>query len=335
MDKRDSQIATFLASQGWAGVERRTLADDASFRRYERVSHNGRGAVLMDAPPEKENIRPFIAVAKILRQLKLSAPNVLAQDTEQGFLLLEDLGDDTYTRVLATSPQREADLYLLATDLLIDLHRRFKTAGTVPLYDDALLMTEAGLLLNWYLPAATGKPASESDRREYAKLWGVLFAQARDVPETLVLRDYHVDNLIWLPERDGVSACGLLDFQDAVIGPATYDLVSLLEDARRDIPPEIAKRCLNRYMAAFPNIDMDAFQRSYAILGAQRSAKILGIFTRLDRRDGKPDYLGHLPRVWRWLESDLTHPVLSELRKWFDRVLPPAIRMTPKQASKS
>lgn len=335
MVERNSQIDAFLAAQGWAGAQRQTLADDASFRRYERVSHNGRGAVLMDAPPDKENVRPFVAIAEILCQLELSAPEILAQDVEQGFLLLEDFGDDTYTRVLATSPQREAELYLLATDLLIDLHQRYKVAAPVPPYDDSLLMTEANLLLDWYLPAVKGEPVSEADRDEYAELWNGLFRLARDVTETLVLRDYHVDNLIWLPERLGVGACGLLDFQDAVVGPVTYDLVSLLEDARRDIPPQIADNCLNRYLAAFPTVDADAFRRSYAILGAQRSAKILGIFTRLDRRDGKPDYLDHLPRVWRWLESDLTHPVLSDLRDWFDRVLPRAIRTIPKQASKS
>jgi aminoglycoside/choline kinase family phosphotransferase len=335
MTDREARITAFLAAHGWGGAQRRILADDASFRRYERICQGERRAVLMDAPPEKEDVRPFLKIAEILLQLNLSAPAILAQDTALGFLLLEDLGDDTYTRLLAADSKKEDTLYLLAVDLLIALHRGYKAEPDIPAYDDALLMTEANLLLEWYLPAITGEAAPEPVRREYAALWQALFSQAKHVPGTLVLRDYHVDNLIWLPRREGTSACGLLDFQDAVLGPVTYDLVSLLEDARRDVPTALAERGIERYLAAFPEIDPAAFHLSYAILGAQRSAKILGIFTRLDRRDGKPDYLCHLPRVWRWLERDLTHPALSGIRDWFDRVLPPAYRAIPQQATKT
>lgn len=334
MTERDGQIASFLARHGWGGAIRRTLADDASFRRYDRLTQDDRTAVLMDAPPEKEDVRPFIAIAEILHNLELSAPALFAQNPEQGFLLLEDFGDDTYTRVLAAAPEREEALYLLAVDLLISLHSRFTSAPNVPAYDDAKLALETDLLLDWYLPAVTGKEPSSAVRRDYAQLWQALFAHAHAIPQTLVLRDYHVDNMLWLPDRTGVAACGLLDFQDAVVGPAAYDLVSLLEDARRDVPGALADAAFDRYLAAFPAIDADEFRTAYAVLGAQRSAKILGIFTRLDRRDGKPDYLTHIPRVWRWLEGNLAHPCLAGLREWFDTHLPPNYRIIPPRMTK-
>jgi len=331
MTDRNQHIEGFLAQQGWAGADRGTLADDASFRRYERIVLNGKSAVLMDAPPEIEDVRPFITVAAILNGMELSAPKLIARDPEQGFLLLEDLGDDTYTQVLSNAPNREEELYMLAVDLLIALHRRYSASSSIPSYDDTRLAAETDLLLEWYLPAVTGKTVTDSARRAYHALWRPLFALTRTIPESLVLRDYHVDNLIWLPQRSGVGACGLLDFQDAVVGPAAYDLVSLLEDARRNVPADLAGRAIDRYLAAFPEIDSESFRIAYAILGAQRNAKILGIFTRLDRRDLKPDYLCHIPRIWRWLSEDLRHPALSEMRAWFEDALPPDSRTTPVQ----
>lgn len=330
MSSRDSDIAAFLAEHGWEDAERRTLADDASFRRYDRITEGTRTAVLMDAPPEKEDVRPFLNIATTLHELGLSAPKILAEHPEDGLLLLEDFGDNTYTRVLNESPDREEALYMLAVDLLIALHKRFASKQPLPRYDDTLLTIEANLLIDWYLPAITGAPIADALRQEYEAFWQALFTQIRDIPETLVLRDYHVDNLVWLPDRSGVESCGLLDFQDAVIGPTAYDLVSLLEDARRDVPAALAQQAIARYLTAFPDIDPDAFRLSYAILGAQRSAKILGIFTRLDRRDSKPDYLRHLPRVWQWLEGDLQHPALAALSAWFDKVLPQETRTIPK-----
>jgi aminoglycoside/choline kinase family phosphotransferase len=330
MAERSQVIDGFLARYGWADAERRPLASDASFRHYVRLVRNGEGAMLMDAPPPQENVRPFVRVARLLRQLGFSAPDVFAADEEAGLLLLEDLGDETYTRALASGGD-EAALYALATDLLIALHRRFEKpmAAAIPTYDDDRLLSEAALLVDWYLPAVRGAPTPPALRADYLDRWRETFSIARAVMETFVLRDYHVDNLMLLPGRDGIAACGLLDFQDAVIGPATYDLVSLLEDARRDVPADLAARMIARYLDAFPAIDRDAFLASYAILGAQRSAKIVGIFTRLDCRDGKPIYLKHIERVWRWLEGDLGHPVLADLRAWFDRELPPVTRVTP------
>lgn len=336
MTDREALIADFLRAAGWGQAERDVLADDASFRRYDRLRRGGAQAVLMDAPPPMEDVRPFIHVDRLLREIGLSAPEILAEDVEAGLLLLEDLGDDTYTRVLAEGGDEEA-LYDLALDLLVELHRRFAAHGdaVLPPYDDKVFLTEATLLTDWYLPALRDRETPTALREEYCGLWLAALAQARRMPETLVLRDYHVDNLIWLSERVGVAACGLLDFQDARLGPVTYDLVSLLEDARRDVPPALTVKLLDRYLNAFPGLDREAFAASYAIMGAQRSAKILGIFTRLDRRDGKSGYLTHIPRVWRWLEGDLAHPALSGLRDWFERALPPETRVAPEAGTKT
>jgi aminoglycoside/choline kinase family phosphotransferase len=333
MAERAELIAAFLAASGWGHAARRTLAGDASFRRYDRLEAPPFRAVLMDAPPPQEDVRPFLAVARLLRGLGLSAPGILAEDIAAGLLLLEDFGDATYTRLLAQGAAEEP-LYALAVDLLIALHRAFDPAAAsdVPPYDDARLLTEASLLVDWYLPAITGRPTDPALREEYLALWRGLLPLARAVPASLVLRDYHVDNLILLAERGGVAACGLLDFQDAVIGPVTYDLVSLLEDARRDVPAELAAAMRQRYLAAFPALDRDAFAASYAVLGAQRNCKIVGIFTRLWRRDGKPQYLGHIPRVWRLIESDVAHPALAPLAAWLDRHIPSPLRRSPSAA---
>jgi aminoglycoside/choline kinase family phosphotransferase len=277
-------------------------------------------------------VAAYHRVEQLLLGLGFSAPRPLAVDLEAGLMLLEDLGDRTFTRALAEGAE-EAGLYRLATDLLIELHRKagpdFANGAALPAYDDEQLIEEAVLLTDWYLPAVAGASAPDETRRDYVAAWLSVFAVARAVPETLVLRDYHVDNLMVLDGRAGTAACGLLDFQDAVIGPRSYDLVSLLEDARRDIPRPLVAAMLDRYLAAFPDLDPAAFRASYAILGAQRSAKIIGIFTRLCHRDGKPQYLAHIPRVWRLLEGDLTAPALAPVKAWFDRHLPPAQRRVP------
>jgi len=330
MTERAERVAAFLTAAGWGAAARRPLAGDASFRRYERLEEAGRGAVLMDAPPPKEDVRPFIAVARVLRGLGLSAPRLLAEDVAAGLLLLEDFGDSTYTRLLAAGAAAEP-LYALAVDLLIALHRSFapSAAPLLPPYDDQRLLTEASLLVDWYLPAITGRATDAGLREEFLALWRALLPVARGVPDSLVLRDYHVDNLMLLAGRAGIAACGLLDFQDAVIGPRSYDLVSLLEDARRDVPADLARAMLRRYVEAFPALDRAAFGASYAVLGAQRNCKIVGIFTRLCVRDGKPIYLGHIPRVWRLIEQDLRHPALAPVARWLDQHIPPPLRRVP------
>jgi aminoglycoside/choline kinase family phosphotransferase len=317
---RETLTRDFLERAGWGDAQRGRLAGDASFRHYDRLRRGADAAVLMDAPPPIEDVRPFIAVDRILRGLGLSAPEILAEDVTNGFLLLEDFGDGTYTRLLAGG-EDECGLYARAVDVLVHLHRGF-THAPLPPYDEARLLAEAALLVDWYLPAITGRETDAALRENYLETWRRVLPLAKGAPDTLVLRDYHVDNLLLLPGRKGVAEVGLLDFQDAVIGPASYDVVSLLEDARRDIAPALVAEMLERYLAAFPAQDRAAFMTSYALLGAQRSAKIIGIFTRLCRRDGKPHYLQHIPRVWRLLSGDLRHPALAPVAAWLDRHVP-------------
>ena len=331
MAVRTAEIENFLASAGWAGADHATLAEDASFRRYERVVRSGERAVLMDAPTGKEDVRPFLRVARKLTALGFSAPGILAEDTGAGFLLLEDLGDDTFTRLLDAG-EAAAPLYEMAVDVLIGLHKcspaEAVPAGTPP-YRDALLIDEAALLVDWYLPAVAGEDLPADGAAAYRGIWAALLPLARGVPETLVLRDFHVDNLIRIDGRAGAAACGLLDFQDAVNGPVSYDLVSLVEDARRDVDDGLQAAMRDRYLAAFPDISAAAFDTSCAILGAQRHCKVLGIFTRLRDRDGKEGYLQHVPRLWRLLERATGHPSLAPLKSWLDHYLPADRRIVP------
>lgn len=328
MMERHAAIAGFLADAGWSDITPAPLAADASFRRYFRLVDGGRRAVLMDAPPPHEDVRPYVAVAEMLRGHGLSAPEIFAEDAELGMLLIEDFGDDTYTRLLARGAD-ETRLYTLAIDTLIALQRAVAGPPALPPYDEEALLRETALLVEWYAPAVLGAPLSAELREEYLALWRELTTLVQAEAPTLVLRDYHVDNLMLLEGRSGVRGCGLLDFQDALAGPASYDLVSLLKDARRDVPDALREAMTERYLAAFPEVDRDGFRRSAGILAAQRNAKIIGIFTRLWRRDGKPQYLGHIPRVWRLLEADLQEPVLGRLAVWLDRHLPPAARRIP------
>lgn len=328
---RDALIRDFLNRHGWGEARRSVLAGDASFRRYDRVVEATRQAVLMDAPPPEEDVRPFITIAGHLKAMGFSAPDILAADSENGLLLLEDLGDDTYTRVLAGGGD-ERQLYALAVDVLIDLHKRPLDEAVpkgLPSYGNGRLLDEAFLCPQWTYPVFAGAVPPEPVRRAYGDIWLKLFKTVHAGPKNLVLRDYHVDNLLWLSDRNGIAACGLLDFQDAVSGPPTYDLMSLLEDARRDIDGELKTEMKNRYLSAFPDIDRETFETVFTLLAAQRHAKVIGIFTRLCVRDGKPDYLVHIPRVWRLLEAALEHPVLADMKDWFDTHMPPSMRVVP------
>lgn len=322
-ETRAEQRKAFLAAAGWGRAERRLLAADASFRHYDRLQGPGGSAVLMDAPPDKEPVGPFLQVAEILHDMDLSAPSILAADSKLGFVLLEDFGDRTFTHVLGRGGDEEA-LYRLALDVLIELQRRWRPElgiGFKP-YDMDTLLAEARLLVDWFLPATTGRASSARTVESYLDAWRACLTEVSGHREVLVLRDYHVDNLMLLPGRSGPAACGLLDFQDALLGAATYDLVSLLEDARRDLGPGLAEAMLERWHQALPERDREADALSYACLGAQRSAKIAGIFTRLDRRDGKSRYLAHLPRVLRLIAKDIAHPALAPVAAWFDEYLP-------------
>ena len=328
MADRANLSETFLTEAGWPDASRRKLAGDASFRHYQRIERDGQSAVLMDAPPPQEDVRAFIRITGHLRDLGYSAPEILAEDTSNGFLLLEDLGDGTFTRELANGADEEA-LYTAAVDLLVDLHTGH-IAVTVPdgveEYDEEKILEEAALFTDWYLPQISQRLTGPLLREEYLDIWRALIPTILESGETLVLRDFHADNLMWLPDRDGLARCGLLDYQDAVAGSPVYDLMSLLEDARRDLRPGLAARMVDRYFAAVSGTDRAVFDRTYSILAAQRHCKVIGIFTRLAVRDIKYDYLVHLPRVWRLLERVCYNPALAPLKSWLDTNAPAAKR---------
>lgn len=310
----------FLAAAGWPGAEILPLAGDASFRRYFRVVEPGRQAVLMDAPPPHEDPRPFLKVADHLIGLGLSAPRIFAADLTRGLVLLEDFGDARMREVVDAAPESEERIYEQAVDLLAQLHRY--PAADVPGYTQSEYLREANLLPEWYAPAL----GLETDTAGYVAAWNDALAPlyAPAARGVTVLRDYHAENIMLIDDREGVEGLGLLDFQDALAGHPAYDLVSLLQDARRDVDPALEARMLARYIAAAQ--PGDGFETAYALLGAQRNAKIVGIFARLWKRDGKPRYLTFLPRVWGYLERDLAHPALAPVASWFDANIPAALR---------
>ncbi len=331
MTGREDAITRFLELHGWGDAALSPLAGDASFRRYLRAARGGESAVVMDAPPP-ENVAPFVRVAHMLAALGLSVPRVLASDPEAGLLLLEDFGDRTYSAMLADGAD-ESDLCRLAVDVLIHKDRAADEHVDLPSYDDARALEGVSRFTDWYVPAVLGDALPKSAVDAFLDGWRDLMPVARAVPTTLVHFDFHIDNLMALEGRAGTARCGLLDFQDAVRGPVTFDLVSLLQDARRDVPQDLAAEMTERYLAAFPALDREAFDASYAILGAQRATRIIGTFTRLDRRDGKPGYLRHIARVWGWLERDLEHAALAVLKDWFVTHLPAARRVAPTPVS--
>ncbi|HEX6377354.1 MAG TPA: phosphotransferase [Allosphingosinicella sp.] len=308
----------FLAQHGWKGAEIRPLAGDASFRRYFRVhGAGGATAVLMDAPPEHEDIGPFLTIAGHLLDRGFRPPRPLAVDRGRGLLLLEDFGDDRVGPLLQREPQRERGIYEAAVDILARLAAQPAPAD-LPRYDDAAMTREACLFPEWYAPALGLEVDGAGFLTAWRSVWGDVLRIVEENP-VLVLRDYHADNLMAL---DGRSELGLLDFQDALAGHAAYDLVSLLQDARRDVAPELEEAMIARYCAAANVADRGLFRAHYEILGAQRNTKILGIFTRLWKRDGKAHYLPLQPRVWGHLERNLAHPALAPVRAWFDAQVP-------------
>jgi len=323
---RDIAIDSFLAEAGWGDAARGPLTGDASFRRYERLRRGGHRAVLMDAPPPQEDVRPFIHIDEHLRGLGLSAPAIMARDEAQGFLLLEDFGDGTFTRLVAAGRDREP-LYAAAVDVLVALRRHPPPAG-LPAYDGDTLLEAPDLVVDWYLPAMRGEPADAPTRAAYRAAWAEVLPLAWPFPPVLALRDYFADNLMWLPDRLGVARVGLLDFQDALAGPPAYDLVSLLQDARHEIPPALEEAMIARYLTA-TGLDERTFRTAYAVIGAFRNARITGLWPRLWKRDGKARYLAFRPRTWAVLERDLAHPALAPVRAWFDREIPPATRLMP------
>lgn len=342
MSSRDQQKRDFLARCEWGDAIILPLARDASFRSYDRVWLGTESAVLMDAPPEHEETLPFRALSDWLTSRGFSAPCVLAADRARGFLLLEDLGDDKFTQLLAKDDAIENDLYAAAVDLLLDIHdhptsARISLTGEaayhIPAYDMDALLPEVHLFDEFYLPML-GTP--RADIPAFDTLWRTALGPVSGSREVVVLRDYHADNLMWLPTRQGVGRVGLLDFQDALVGHPAYDLVSLLQDARRDVAHATERHMLDHYQneaaEKLTGFSRGEFERDYALLGAQRNTKIIGIFSRLWMRDQKPKYLDLIPRVWGLLERNLAHPALAPLSNWFDAHVPKALRSKPPKA---
>jgi aminoglycoside/choline kinase family phosphotransferase len=348
--ERVATVRQFIAESGKSETLRRRMAGDASTRVFERLRAGDKSYVLMnaprrpDGPPVRdgkpysaiahlaESVTPYVAIAKALREQGLSAPEILHADLEQGLLLIEDLGNDL---VVETDPPAPiVERYEAAIDVLLSLHSRSLPEALpvaphveyrIPPYDMDALLIEAELLLDWYLPRL-GVSVEADARAAFQSLWRNALQPALDAPRTWVLRDYHSPNLLWLPDRNDLKRIGLLDFQDALIGPAAYDLASLLQDARVDVPDETEVALLGRYVrqrrADSSEFDAAAFIRTYVALAAQRASKILGIFARLDVRDGKPQYLRHIPRVWAYLQRSLAHPSLAPLNEWYGKNIP-------------
>jgi len=317
----------FLNEAGWAGAEVEPLPGDASFRRYFRIRNGGDSAMLMDAPPPNEDPRPFLHVGQWLAEKGLRAPRIYAERADRGLVLLEDFGSDRMRDWLDLHPADERSVYERAIDALVELHAH--PAGPFDPYDLATYQREAALFIEWYCPAM----GLSVDEEGWTAAWDEVLDPLldRQTPGVTVLRDYHAENIMLIgatPENggtdDGVAEQGLIDFQDALVGHRAYDLVSLLQDARRDVGPELERAMLARYQAATdPGPD---FLADYARLGAQRNAKIVGIFARLWRRDGKPRYLALIPRVWEAMERDLADPALAPVAQWFSANIPQDIR---------
>lgn len=320
MTTRAEEITQFLQTAGWGAAQRSALAGDASNRRYERLTANTSArAVLMDAPPaQNPSCKPFVDIAAHLCSLGLSAPKVFHQDLSVGLLLIEDLGDALFAREMAARPLQTVPLYCAAVDVLLAIQKAPVPTGMSKM-DPATMADMISPAFDWYASASGDVPAKETE--EVTTAFEALFAAHLPAPDVLILRDFHAENLLWLPERAGPARVGLLDFQDAVVGHAGYDLVSLLQDARRDVSPRDAA-AVKAYFVDKSQCDTASFERSYALLGAQRNLRILGIFARLCLQGGKPQYVDLIPRVYAHLMVNLDHPVLHAVAQPLRQMLP-------------
>ena len=278
----------------------------------------------MDAPPPHEDPRPFAMVAEWLGSLGLSAPEIIARDFDKGLMLLADFGDERLRETLDAEPLRERELYELATDVLIHLHQHPPMPG-LPEHGLDIWLEELMLFPDWYCPALDLTVDVDAYRAAWIEVLGPV-AEDGLGPVT-ILRDYHAENVMLIDGRDGIAHLGLLDFQDARAGHPAYDLASVLEDARRDVPPAIERAMMDRYKAATGQ--GEPFERAYWALAAQRNTRILGVFTRLWKRDGKPHYTAFQPRMWGLLERNLAFPELAPVRAWFDANIAPEDRAAP------
>jgi aminoglycoside/choline kinase family phosphotransferase len=346
-------LREFLDGAGFIDARRQRMPGDASTRSYARLARNDGFVILMNSPKRPdgpaiyngkpysaavhlaEDVKPFVAIANGLRARGLSAPAIHHGDLDAGFLITEDFGSVSFVEGDPPAPINER--YQTATDMLAVLHRQPlpdtlplapQITWTMPTFDTDALLVEIGLMTEWYLPDRDATPGPEL-RSAFIAMWRELLAKAAAAPQTWVIRDFHSPNLIWLDERADIARVGIIDFQDAVLGPAAYDLVSLLQDARVDVPEALELAMLTRYiktrLADDDTFDPAAFAELYAIMSAQRNTRLLGTFARLNRRDGKPQYLRHQPRIWTYLNRSLDHPALSGIRAWYAAHVPPPV----------
>lgn len=321
MDKRATKARQFLTGSAWQSAKMMLIAGDASARRYFRLMPEiGETAILMDAPPpESGNIGSFLGVADLLRNLGLSAPRMIKADVTAGFVLMEDLGDALYAHQIALNPTLEQQLYETAVDVLVKLDAA-PVADWLPAFDATTMSRQISPVYDWYLRGVSDRGEDSHKSAFQAELEAILCRYCEKTPRML-LRDYHAENLIWLSGRSGVARVGLLDFQDAMSGPAGYDLVSLLLDARRDVAPDVANATIARFVAD-TNRDFEQFSAAFAAIGLQRNLRILGVFARLCLAHGKPRYIAFMPRVWGHVQACLSHPALASLASMAQDDLP-------------
>jgi len=321
MTTRNDIITDFLSKTPWANATRAPLAGDASLRKYQRLGkgQNGQIAVLMDADPNLGNdVRPFVRITDYLRGIKLSAPEIYVADEANGLLLIEDLGDALFARAVVDDSDLEMPLYSAAIDVLLHLHAA--PAPELEPYDTDLMTRMAALAFDWYqLGALDQVNTSQKDAFEIA--FSALLETNVGAPSVLIQRDYHAENLLWLPDRSGVEKVGLLDYQDALLGHPAYDLVSLLKDARRDVSSALEEAMTARYVQN-SNVDDRQFRDAYHVLGLQRNLRILGVFARLSMHFGKPSYVDLIPRVWDHVQTDLKHPANAPVAQLIQEALP-------------
>ncbi|MBL4740475.1 MAG: phosphotransferase [Sneathiella sp.] len=305
-------VTEFLASVGWQAATRNRLAGDASSRRYERLDQKDQTAILM-IDPSIPTVEKFLVVTDLLKKRGYSPPDILAQDPENGLLLLEDFGQRLFVDLIGVEVTEE-DLYSLAVDFLIDLRKQSIPIG-LPVFSQSYVLDQNSMFLDWFIPEKTGQQSQTDARLFYQRIWKELLGFLENEQEVMLLRDFHAENILQLEGRLGVKALGLLDYQDAMTGPAAYDMVSLLQDARRDVPAALEAKMITRYVSQ-AGLDEKAFRRGYHILGAHRALRIMGIFTRLAKRDGKTKYLAFMPRMEAYLRRNLAFPDLIALKHW-------------------
>jgi tRNA threonylcarbamoyl adenosine modification protein YjeE len=351
--KRLEALRQFLADAGFLDAKRQRMAGDASTRSYARLFRAEASVILMNSPRRPdgppvydgksysaavhlaEDVKPFVAIAKGLRERSFSAPAIDHADLDAGFLIIEDFGSEAF--IEGDPPRPIGERYEAAVDLLAVLHRdplpdvlplASHISYAIPNFDIEAMLVEISLMIEWYLPDR-GAQTDDASRAEFVTQWRDLLTKISGAPKTWMLRDFHSPNLIWLAARSGIARVGILDFQDTVMGPPAYDLVSLLQDARLDVPEQLELTLLTRYIkarhGADNTFDPAGFAETYAVMSAQRNTRLLGTFARLNRRDGKPQYLRHQPRIWTYLTRSLAHPALSELRRWYQTHLPPPL----------